>query len=119
MSQFSFAVSKTILILKNAPKVYFHLSILRKHTILWNPFNGLLCKKKNSSPNPKQKIQFCIFLGIYAVLLRDKKYGLTVNQMATRVMPALLPQTVNPSLNLEQFTMLLQVLREMLEQIDR
>ncbi|XP_034232487.1 SCY1-like protein 2 isoform X3 [Thrips palmi] len=56
---------------------------------------------------------------IYAVLLRDKKYGLTVNQMATRVMPALLPQTVNPSLNLEQFTMLLQVLREMLDQIDR
>ena len=53
------------------------------------------------------------------MLLRDKKYGLTVNQMATRVMPALLPQTVNPSLNLEQFTMLLQVLREMLDQIDR
>ncbi|KAE8740973.1 hypothetical protein FOCC_FOCC013499 [Frankliniella occidentalis] len=56
---------------------------------------------------------------IYALLLRDKKYGLTVNHMATRVMPVLLPQTVNPQLNLEQFTMLLQVLREMLEQIDR
>lgn len=42
-------------------------------------------------------------------MLSDKKYGLSVNIMATRVMPSLLPQTVNPSLNLEQFTMLLEV----------
>lgn len=42
-------------------------------------------------------------------MLSDKKYGLSVNVMATRVMPSLLPQTVNPSLNLEQFTLLLGV----------
>lgn len=42
-------------------------------------------------------------------MLSDKKYGLSVNIMATRVMPSLLPQTVNPSLNLEQFTILLEV----------
>lgn len=42
-------------------------------------------------------------------MLSDKKYGLSVNVMATRVMPSLLPQTVNPSLNLEQFTLLLEV----------
>lgn len=52
-------------------------------------------------------------------MLSDKKYGLTVNLMATRVMPSLLPQTVNPNLNLEQFTVLLELLQEMLNQIDR
>lgn len=52
-------------------------------------------------------------------MLSDKKFGLSVNLMATKVMPSLLPQTVNPSLNLEQFTILLEVLQEMLDQIDR
>ncbi|KAK6627083.1 hypothetical protein RUM44_009560 [Polyplax serrata] len=52
-------------------------------------------------------------------MLSDKKYGLSVNLMATRVMPSLLPQTVNPSLNLDQFTILLEVLQEMLDHIDR
>lgn len=46
---------------------------------------------------------------IYRIMLSDKKYGLSVSVMATRVMPSLLPQTVNPSLNLEQFTILLEV----------
>ncbi|XP_065171886.1 SCY1-like protein 2 isoform X3 [Atheta coriaria] len=58
-------------------------------------------------------------VNIYRLMLSDKKYGLSVNLMATKVMPSLLPQTVNPSLNLEQFTMLLEVLQEMLDQIDR
>lgn len=48
-------------------------------------------------------------LDIYRIMLSDKKYGLSVNVMATRVMPSLLPQTVNPSLNLEQFMILLEV----------
>ncbi|XP_063239604.1 SCY1-like protein 2 [Bacillus rossius redtenbacheri] len=58
-------------------------------------------------------------VNIYRLMLSDKKYGLSVNLMATRVMPSLLPQTVNPSLNLEQFTNLLEVLQEMLDHIDR
>lgn len=41
-------------------------------------------------------------------MLSDKKYGLSVNMMATRVLPSLIPQTVNPSLNLEQFMILLE-----------
>lgn len=53
------------------------------------------------------------------MLSDNKKYGLSVNLMATRVMPSLLPQTVNPRLHLEQFSMLLAVLQEMLEHIDR
>jgi SCY1-like protein 2 len=50
-----------------------------------------------------------LHLDIYRIMLSDKKYGLSVNMMATRVMPSLLPQTVNPSLNLEQFMILLEV----------
>lgn len=60
-----------------------------------------------------------LYLDIYRIMLSDKKYGLSVNIMATRVMPSLLPQTVNPSLNLEQFTILLETLQEMLDHIDR
>ncbi|XP_024936571.1 SCY1-like protein 2 isoform X2 [Cephus cinctus] len=58
-------------------------------------------------------------LNIYRIMLNDKKYGLSVNLMATRVMPSLLPQTVNPALNLDQFTLLLEVLQEMLNHIER
>ncbi|XP_076272847.1 SCY1-like protein bma isoform X2 [Rhynchophorus ferrugineus] len=58
-------------------------------------------------------------VNIYRLMLSDKKYGLSVNLMATKVMPSLLPQTVNPSLNLEQFTVLIEVLQDMLDQIDR
>ncbi|KAJ8924777.1 hypothetical protein NQ315_000930 [Exocentrus adspersus] len=36
-------------------------------------------------------------VNIYRLMLSDKKYGLSVNLMATKVMPSLLPQTVNPS----------------------
>lgn len=63
----------------------------------------------------------CIFIlaGIYRLMLSDKKYGLTVTMLATRVMPSLLPQTVNPGLKLEHFTSLIEVLHEMLTQIDR
>lgn len=56
---------------------------------------------------------------IYRLMLSDKKFGLSINLMATKVMPSLLPHTVNPSLNLEQFTILIEVLQEMLDQIDR
>lgn len=56
------------------------------------------------------RISFLILTDIYRIMLSDKKYGLSVNIMATRVMPSLIPHTVNPSLNLEQFTILLEVL---------
>ncbi|KAG5885661.1 hypothetical protein JTB14_037510 [Gonioctena quinquepunctata] len=58
-------------------------------------------------------------VNIYRLMLSEKKYGLSINLMATKVMPSLLPQTVNPSLNLEQFTILIEVLQDMLDQIDR
>ncbi|XP_067644506.1 SCY1-like protein 2 isoform X1 [Eurosta solidaginis] len=56
---------------------------------------------------------------IYHKMVVDKSYGLTVETMATVVLPLLIPHTVNPGLNLEQYCMLVEVLQEMLEQIDR
>ncbi|XP_076764254.1 SCY1-like protein bma isoform X1 [Xylocopa sonorina] len=58
-------------------------------------------------------------VNIYRLMLTDKKYGLSVDWMATRAMPSLLPQTINPSLNLEQFELLLKVLQDMLNHIER
>ncbi|XP_043194067.1 SCY1-like protein 2 isoform X6 [Amphibalanus amphitrite] len=59
-------------------------------------------------------------VNIYRVMLTDnKKYGLSVNLMATRVMPSLLPLTMNAALHLDQFTSLLEVLQEMLDTIDK
>ncbi|KAK0064949.1 SCY1-like protein 2, partial [Biomphalaria pfeifferi] len=59
------------------------------------------------------------FHRIYKHMLSDKKFGLTHNLLATKVMPSLIPHTVNPGLTMEQFTSLVEVLREMLEQVDK
>ncbi|GFO05052.1 scy1-like protein 2 isoform x5, partial [Plakobranchus ocellatus] len=57
-------------------------------------------------------------VGIYKHMLSDKKFGLTHNLIATKVMPTLIPHTVNPGLNMEQFGGLMEVLRDMLDQVD-
>lgn len=86
---------------------YFLCSIAK----LWHSWNFLFTQTSST---------LSFVLDIYRLMLSDnKKYGLSVNLMATRVMPSLLPQTVNPRLHLEQFSMLLAVLQEMLEHIDR
>lgn len=51
--------------------------------------------------------------------MSNKKYGLSINLLATRVMPILLPVTVNPSLNIDQFTVLMEILQDMLTRIER
>ncbi|EDV96081.1 GH16052 [Drosophila grimshawi] len=56
---------------------------------------------------------------IYHKLFADKSYGLTVETMATNVLPLLIPHTVNPSLNFDHYCYLLEVLQQMLEAIDR
>lgn len=35
-------------------------------------------------------------------MLDDKRYGLTVHLLATKVLPALIPVAVNPALKLDQ-----------------
>ncbi|CAI9739377.1 2 [Octopus vulgaris] len=57
-------------------------------------------------------------VGIYSHLLSNKRFGLTHNLVATKVMPPLIPHTVNPGLTMDQFTALMEVLRQMLGQID-
>ena len=52
-------------------------------------------------------------------MLSDKKYGLTVTILATRVMPVLLPQLVNPQLDLEVYLMVQTTLQEMFDHVDR
>ena len=52
-------------------------------------------------------------------MLSDKKFGLSVNQLANRVLPSLLPLTVSPTLNLEQFLYLIRTIHEMLDMIDK
>ena len=52
-------------------------------------------------------LQFVIkFTGIYKHMLSDKKFGLTHNLLATKVMPPLIPHTVNPGLSMEKVRML-------------
>ena len=43
-----------------------------------------------------------LFPAIYKHLLSDKKFGLTVNLLACKVMPTLIPHTVAPGLNMDQ-----------------
>ncbi|XP_076341084.1 SCY1-like protein 2 [Tachypleus tridentatus] len=56
---------------------------------------------------------------IYKHMLGDKRYGLTVNLLATKVMPALIPVTVSPGLKLDQFTTLVELLQEMLDHVSK
>ncbi|CAL4073185.1 unnamed protein product, partial [Meganyctiphanes norvegica] len=58
-------------------------------------------------------------INIYRMMLGDRKFGLSVNLVATRVLPALIPLTISPTLNLDQFSFLLQTIHEMLDHIDK
>ncbi|XP_025993291.1 SCY1-like protein 2 isoform X2 [Solenopsis invicta] len=89
------------------------LSRLEKQKII-DCILPLLCKVKLQEPEIVVRV-----VNIYRLMLTDKKYGLSVNWMATHAMPSLLPHTVNPKLNLEQFILLLEVLQDMLNNIER
>ncbi|XP_076315825.1 SCY1-like protein 2 [Tachypleus tridentatus] len=56
---------------------------------------------------------------IYKHMLGDKRYGLTVNLLSTKVMPALIPIVVCPGLKLDQFNSLVELLQEMLHHVAR
>ena len=40
--------------------------------------------------------------GIYKQMMSDKRYGLTINIIATKVLPALTPVVVSPNLKLDE-----------------
>ncbi|XP_028172756.1 SCY1-like protein 2 isoform X3 [Ostrinia furnacalis] len=55
---------------------------------------------------------------LYKSMLMERKFGLTTNVMATKMIPALAPQTINPALSIDQFTNLMEILYDMLDNID-
>ena len=56
---------------------------------------------------------------IYRMMLADRRFGLSVNLIATKVLPLLVPQTVNPQLQYEHFVVVHEVLQEMFDVIDK
>ncbi|KAG6452332.1 hypothetical protein O3G_MSEX007551 [Manduca sexta] len=56
---------------------------------------------------------------LYKSMLTERKFGLTTSVMATKMIPSLAPQTVNPALNVDQFTNLMEILYDMLDNIDK
>lgn len=58
-------------------------------------------------------------LEIFRMMITDKRYGLSVNLIATKVLPLLIPQLVNPQLQHEDFIVVHQVLQEMFDVVDK
>ena len=52
-------------------------------------------------------------------MLSDKKYGLTVNILATRVLPVLTPHMVNTHLDNEAYSLVRSIIQDMFDFIDR
>ena len=53
------------------------------------------------------------------MMVTDKRYGLSVNLIATKVLPLLIPQLVNPQLQYEDFEIVHTVLQEMFDVVDK
>ena len=53
------------------------------------------------------------------MMLADRRFGLSVNLIATKVLPLLVPQMVNPQLHYDDFVVVHEVLQEMFDVIDR
>lgn len=45
------------------------------------------------------------------MMLADKRYGLSINVIATKVLPLLIPQLVNPQLQYDDFCFVHEVLQ--------
>ncbi|XP_028966958.1 SCY1-like protein 2 [Galendromus occidentalis] len=56
---------------------------------------------------------------IYKRMMADKRYGLTVNLLATKVLPTLIPVAVSPALKLDQFQELTELCQEMLDAVSK
>lgn len=46
---------------------------------------------------------------LYKTMILEKRFGLSSSIMAQKMIPSLAPQTVNPCLNVDQFTNLMEV----------
>ena len=52
-------------------------------------------------------------------MLSDRKYGLTMTILANRVLPVLIPQMVNPQLDIETYMAVHSTIQDMFDHIDR
>ena len=52
-------------------------------------------------------------------MLSNKKYGLTMNLVSTRVLPVLVPHLVNPQLDIDNYTLIHSTVQNMLDHVDR
>ena len=52
-------------------------------------------------------------------MLSHKKYGLTMTLVSTKVLPVLLPQLVNPQLDLESYILVHSTVQDMLDHVDK
>lgn len=57
-------------------------------------------------------------LGIYRVTLTSPKLGITKDLLATKILPHLIPLSVDNNLNISQFNAYMQLIKDMLVQID-
>ncbi len=89
-------------------------STLRHHNII---IALITSENESHIPNPTKKPN--LFAEIYQMMLSDKRYGLTVNMLSTRVLPLLIPQMVNTQLQYEDYVYVHQVLQEMFDHVDK
>ncbi|PAA79112.1 hypothetical protein BOX15_Mlig028795g1 [Macrostomum lignano] len=57
-------------------------------------------------------------LNIYKRMLSDKRFGLSYNLIATKVLPHLIPYTVNPNLRRDDFRVAMETLNEMWNRLE-
>ncbi|XP_069485462.1 SCY1-like protein 2 isoform X2 [Ambystoma mexicanum] len=57
-------------------------------------------------------------LGIYKCILTHKKLGITKEQLAGKVLPHLIPLSIDNNLNLSQFTSFMSVIKDMLSKLE-
>jgi len=57
-------------------------------------------------------------LGIYHQTLINKKLGMDKMMLATRVLPFLIPISIEPTLNLKQFNQFMLVIKDMLQRVE-
>ena len=60
----------------------------------------------------------CLILGIYRLAFEQPKLGIPKEYLATKVLPALWPMTVEPGLNLVQLEALIQLIRDMSSKVE-
>ena len=57
-------------------------------------------------------------LGIFKVVFTHPKLGITKDILATRIIPFLIPISIDSNLNMKQFTSYMSLIKEMLAQIE-